>query len=73
MANISLYITDADVVGQSAHVNVGRVQLGELRAQRGLRQFFVVPKHRIRVHVRYRPFVYFHRVVHDLRHICVIY
>lgn len=59
-------LTDANIVGDPADVEVGDLLLAHLGRQRRLRDFVVVPKGRIGVDVRMRSFVHEDAVVHHL-------
>lgn len=59
--------THANVVGQSADVDVGGALFLQLRRQRGLGEFLVVPEHRVRVDLRIRALVDLDRIVNDLQ------
>ena len=60
-------LTNAHVIRQATHVNIGYTFLLQLRIQRGIRQFFVVPKHRVRINFRICTFVHLYRTVNNLK------
>lgn len=59
-------LTDANIIGKAAHINVGDAFLLQLRTQRGVREFFIIPEHRIRVDFGICSFVNFEPTVDDL-------
>jgi hypothetical protein len=59
-------LTDANIVRETAHINVGDAFLLQLCAQRGVGELFVVPEHAIRVDLGIRAFVHFHALIDDL-------
>lgn len=58
--------TDANIIGKTTDINVGDAFLLQLCTQRCIRQFFVVPKHRVWINLRIRSFVHFGATFHNL-------